>query len=580
MTQISIPSRRTVKAVPSWVYLGAIFVLVLIVIAVGYLTWSRLGASSAGSSSFKTVPARFGPFETRVMVKGELQAVDNIDINCDVEGSNTIIQLVPEGSAVKKGDVLIKLDSSQISQKLEDATIELQRATAEVTAANEMLEIQKSQNAANLEAAEVSLQLAQIDYKKYVEGEYPSLQADARMAVEKASTAVKTKSDDLTQTRSLFSKGFVTATEVKNKELDLAAAQRDLVKANTDQSVLEKYTHEANLASKKSALAQAEQKLERTKRENAANLSQKDSDFQSKKQQLDLIQRRVIHYKEQLTNCTILAPADGMVVYQNNNNQGRDSASVAEGATVREHQTLMRLPDARHMKVVLKINESQINGIKLGLTSSITLNGDNTQLKGTITKISPVPDSTDRWMNPDRKDYPVDMILENTPPGLRPGMSVVVNILVDRKDDVVSVPIASLYSVGQDRYVFTPNGDEATPIKLKQVGRSNEQDIHVIDGLEAGTNVILLEPGQGKILLEKAGIKVADVQPAASGPGGVDGAGMGKRNRDGTGAGGNGSGGGGRRNREGNPSGEATPGSAAPTQQPATNQPAPAAESK
>ncbi len=473
-------------------------------------------SSTSGGNTFKTVSVREGPFESRVVVRGDLQAVDNIDIICEVEGATAITELVPEGTFVTKGETLVVLDSSAIRQKLEDSLIEWQRAKADVTTAEEMLEIQKSQNAANLEAADVALQLAQIDLTKYAEGEYPSLLADAKMAVERAETGLKTKQDDLAQTRSLFSKGFVTATEVKTKELDVAAGVRDLTKAKTDLHVLEKYSHQADLASKKNTLAQAEQKLERTKRENAANLSQKTADLSAKRQQLELIERRVARYREQVDKCTIKAPASGLVVYRNDNN--RDSVQIQEGATVRERQIMMRLPDTSRMKVVLKINESQISALSLGQMAMVKISSIPNPIDGEVTKISPVADSADRWMNPDRKDYPVDVVLAETPKGLRPGMSAEVSILTNREEVALAMPIGALYSAGQDRYAFVTNGNEPPrPVKVK-IGRSNDQDVLITEGLNAGQNVLLLEAGQGKLLLERAGIKVAEAPPAEGDP--------------------------------------------------------------
>jgi HlyD family secretion protein len=310
MTQIAAPVRKSSPALAVWSFRAAAAVVALGVIgAAGYYA-SPLGAASKGGG-FKTVPVKQGPFEVKISVKGELQAVDNIDIICLVEGTNTITDLVPEGASVKKGDVLATIDSSVIRQKLEDSQIELQRATADVTTAKEMLDIQKSQNDANLEAATVGLQLAEIDMTKYTEGEYPSLLAAAKMAVEKAQTALKTKQDDLSQARSLFSKGFVTATDVKTKELDVQSANQDVVKAASDLVVLEKYTHQANMAARRNTLAQAERRLERTKSENAANLSQKNADLTAKQQGLEVIQRRSQRYKEQVAACTIIAPPTG-----------------------------------------------------------------------------------------------------------------------------------------------------------------------------------------------------------------------------------------------------------------------------
>ena len=513
MTQLAASARKSSPALNIWLYrIGAGVVVLAIMAAVAFYA-TPLG-SAAAAQRYKTVPVKSGPFEVRINAKGELQAVDNIDIICRVEGQNTINEIVPEGSSVKKGDVLATIDSSQIRQKLEDSEIELQKGTADVTAAKELLEIQKSQNAANLEAAQVALVLAKIDLTKYVEGEYPSTLTGSQMAVDKAQTGLKTKQDDLSQTRSLFSKGFVTATEVKTKELDVQAAQQDVVKAASDLAVLEKYSHQASLAGYKNTLAQAEQKLERTKRENAANLSQKQADLTAKQQQLGITQRRVQRYREQIEACTIVAPADGLVVYQNGND--RDRTAIAQGAQVRERQTLMRLPDTSRMKVVFKANENQINLLSVGQSAAVSVAASNKFFDGHVSKISPVPDSTNRWMDPDRRDFPVDVTIDNTPDGLKPSTTAEVNILVNRIDDAVQIPIGAVYSAGDDRYAFIPVEGGARPIKLA-IGKVNDTDVQVKDGLSAGQNVVLLEAGMGRSLLEKAGIKVVEEAPPEPG---------------------------------------------------------------
>jgi len=131
-------------------------------------------------------------------------------------------------------------------------------------------------------------------------------------------------------------------------------------------------------------------------------------------------------------------------------------------------------------------------------------------VSGWVSKISPVPDSTGgRWGDPDRKDYPIDITLDWTPAGLRPGMSGRVSVLVDQAASVQSMPIAALYTAGNVRYAFVPDGNIARPVEIK-IGRTNEQDVEIVSGLDTGTAVILLEAGQGKVLLERAGINVDD----------------------------------------------------------------------
>src|SRR5262245_9844381 len=61
--------------------------------------------------------------DVKVSKDGELAAVNNIDVISQVEGSVAIQTLVKEGMTVKKGDLLVKLDSSAIEQKIEDTTM-------------------------------------------------------------------------------------------------------------------------------------------------------------------------------------------------------------------------------------------------------------------------------------------------------------------------------------------------------------------------------------------------------------------------------------------------------------------------
>src|SRR6185437_1335279 len=115
--------------------------------------------SLVGAKFFSVTPT---DMEIKVSKDGELQAVNNIDVQCLVEGGSTIVQIVKEGAFVKKGDVLVVLDSSAIRQKIEDAQLTIQTAESDATAAKEMYDIQESQNAANLDAAKVDVELAKL----------------------------------------------------------------------------------------------------------------------------------------------------------------------------------------------------------------------------------------------------------------------------------------------------------------------------------------------------------------------------------------------------------------------------------
>jgi multidrug efflux pump subunit AcrA (membrane-fusion protein) len=452
--------------------------------------------------------------DVKISKDGELAAVNNIDINCMVEGQSTIQTIVKEGSFAKKGDILVTLDSSQIKQRIEDTTLDVEKAEADVTSSREMREIQVSKNSADTEAANVSLNLAKLDLLEYTEGTYPQDVANAQTTLDMARITLKNKEEDFSQTTALFNKGFVTATQVKEDELAVVEARNAVRKADTALRVLTQFSHAGDLESKKNALAQAEQKLIRTQRENASNLSQRDAELRAKEQTLAAQKRRLEKYQEQLAACTVAAPAEGLVVYGSSQDRWSNT-QIQEGAQVRERQMLIRLPDTTQMKAVVRIQEQQVSKLQIGQRALVRIVGLANPVPATLTKISVLSDSSQRWWNPDLKEYPIELTLDKTPPNLKPGIGVMTEIFITRLDDVVAVPLAAVYSVGNDAYVFTRDGARARPTKVT-LGQVNETHAQIVQGLTAGQDVLLLQVGQGRQLLEDAGIKVQPTtKPAA-----------------------------------------------------------------
>lgn len=498
---------------------GAIALAAVTVGVGGYWLWNHRSAATAipfmGDTVYTVSPTRL---EVVVTQQGELQAVDNIELVSKLEGRATITSIVKEGAYVNQGDVLVELDSSAIRQQIDDLSLEIQRQEAAVANAREMLAIQQSNNAAELEGAQVSLQLAEVDFQKYVEGTFPQELKSATTKLEMARIDLANKQDDLAQAKSLFTRGFVTAADVKKSELAVTQAGNAVQEAETALRVLQDYTHRADMAGKQNAVAQAKSRLERVRRQNESMIIQKTADLNSAEQQLSMRQRRMELLKSQFEACTIRAPDDGMVVYSNNPD---NQAIIQEGAEVRERQPIIRLPDTRQMKVVLKLNESQANRVQPGMRANVSITGIPEELEGTVSKVSIVPQSGNRWTNPDSKEYPAEVLLDVTPPNLKPSTSARTSIMVKLIEDTLAVRHESIYAVGNKMFVFVANGERIEPREVK-VGDASLTHAAVTSGLQAGDRVLVLEAGQGKRLLEEAGIKVAPAtQPSGPRNGGM-----------------------------------------------------------
>src|SRR5690606_25745436 len=65
--------------------------------------------------------ARRAPFLHEVVERGEVESSSNVEIRCEVESRNSagtaILEVVPEGTEVEAGDILVRLDSSALEQE-------------------------------------------------------------------------------------------------------------------------------------------------------------------------------------------------------------------------------------------------------------------------------------------------------------------------------------------------------------------------------------------------------------------------------------------------------------------------------
>ena len=145
-------------------------------------------------------------------------------------------------------------------------------------------------------------------------------------------------------------------------------------------------------------------------------------------------------------------------------------------------------------------------------------------LAGEITKVGVLPDSKNRWMNPDLKVYAVTIAIEGTHDWVKPGMSTKVEIMVKRLDDVVQVPVQAV-SLNEGKQVCFVAGGMKPERREVEIGDFTDEFIEVKRGIKEGERVLLrtpdgVESDNGKETKpadakpEKAAEKPAPAQPA------------------------------------------------------------------
>src|SRR5690606_10316083 len=93
------------------------------------------------------------------------------DIPGDGMNGTLVVWIVPNGSSVKKGDLLVEFDSSLHLERLDRQIVDTERARAEQIQAVAKFENQKTQNETLEAEAELQVKLADLELKMFTDQE-------------------------------------------------------------------------------------------------------------------------------------------------------------------------------------------------------------------------------------------------------------------------------------------------------------------------------------------------------------------------------------------------------------------------
>jgi HlyD family secretion protein len=472
-----------------WLVAGA----VLAAAAAGWSLWrTRTDVSAIAGELTYRVPK--GDLLISFTERGNVKAAKSVPIYSSVEGSSTIVSVVPEGTFAREGDLLVELDSSELTQLHNQQEIAVETAEADAFHAGEALAIQTSLSESVVREAELKAKLADIDLQKYEQGDY-------KQALTKSNADKTIAEEELTRARNqyewtqkLADKGYVTGTELIADRLAVRKAELNLENAKGALEVLEKWTHKKDQEKYQSDLRQAKDALERARRKAKSEIAQAEGAKKAKESTMHLSRRRLGKIADQLEKTKIRAPQDGMVVY--NMESWRRERMIEQGAEVRENQLLMNLPDVSTMAVEVQVHESRIDLVRADLPALVSIDAlPNLNLKGTVTKVGLLPDNVNRWMNPDLKVYATEITIDSSQDTklLKPGMSAKVQLIVDVLRNVLYVPVQSVTTIDREQACYVLDGNRFLPRRV-QGGKYNESFIEIVSGLAEGDVIQLNAP--------------------------------------------------------------------------------------
>ncbi|MBU6385386.1 MAG: HlyD family efflux transporter periplasmic adaptor subunit [Planctomycetes bacterium] len=390
-----------------------------------------------------------GDLSVMVTENGAVESSNNKEIKCMVKGGSTVLWVIETGTMVKPGDELVKLDQSQIEDKILQQKIVFENALA------------------NKITAESDVAVAQTSITEYLEGTFKAEKSNIEKEIFEAEQALRKSELAVQSALRLTAKGVVKDLQLEGEQFAVDSARKDLEMKRTKLESLEKYNKVKSVQELESKLRAAQAKLA------------------SYEASLSLEQARLEREKKQLENCVIRAETEGMVIFPSMA-AWKDTPDITEGAVVREQQTLLMIPDFTQMQVKVGIHESKVDRLKVGMKAKVQL--QELVLEGEVSEIAEVTRPAGWWTGNLVKYDTIIKLPQH--PGLKPGMSAVVDIVLAEHKDVLTVPVAAIIegSSGLFCWIQTPEGVRK---RLVKVGDTNDQFSIILDGLSESDEVVL-----------------------------------------------------------------------------------------
>lgn len=470
-----------------------------------------IGRAAAGGGARVHYTVKRGDLAITVTERGNLESQENIEIHCEVDDvrndgidGTPILWIVPNGASVNKGDLLIEFNEASHREQLDAQVLSTERARASYLQAVARYENRKTQNVTIKSNAELAVKLARLELEMFQDEEKGTHQLevddierrihDLQNDILAAKGSLKLKLNDKRGIEALFKMGYAGKSELDRARLEFLQAESQyaarLNGLTTLRASLERkqsYEYDMRLLRLEGNLATAERNLEQVELDNEATMAQVTAAKNAAERALKKEEERMERYEENIAKCKVYAPQDGMVAYAVESNRRRE---IAAGVAAHARQHLLSLPNLERMQVKTAVHESVLKYVQPGLPATITIDAfPDLKYRGSVESVAVLPDPTG-WMNSDTKVYETIVRIDEDVHRLKPGMTAVVEILVDRLEDVLSVPVQAVVQQGLQTWCYVA-GDHGVERRLVELGQTNNMYVEVREGLTAGERIVL-----------------------------------------------------------------------------------------
>lgn len=473
----------------SW--LRACFCAIPVIAAAVILTGASERSSSVVEVGLRAVQ-RFD-FVDSIERKGVVEPMSSTEVRSGCYWSTNILSIVPEGTWVKKGDVVCVLDSSDVEEYARVRGLTLLKYRSRLDAALRDQALLESDNERRLSAAENKYENASYQLNEYSSGTFPQEVEELEQKLTVMAQSSESVVDETRHIEKLWSMGMVSRQQMDRQASELFESRESYRTQEAKLNLLTEFTHPRTEVNLGHTATQALRDVNRTQLRNSLAETRSRISILSYQRTIRIYERYMKRAQDSIAACTLKAPCDGQLVYGNSwYLMSRGITHITEGARVRRQQKVFEIPDLDRLKVSVPLDEALVYQVSHGMPVTVSLAGyEDEKIAGKIVSIPRYPRSRGKY-SPGVKDYWLEVELlptESQRELINVKADVVVQIVIKDIPDSLQIPRLAVTGIAGENWVYVFDGKELVPRKV-QLGAANEEMVCVVDGLFEGEPLV------------------------------------------------------------------------------------------
>lgn len=251
---------------------------------------------------------------------------------------------------------------------------------------------------------------------------------------------------------------------------DVQTARLELQRARSELRQLQVGPSSAALASARAAVESARQRLAQARTTFGVDLA---------RQGVSAARARLSNMRAGEGLLTVRAPLGGVV----------SAVQAAPGATVDATMPITTIASPGRLLVTVDLSEFDVAQVEVGQRANVSVDAlGGESFPGTVIYVAPAGADTGGVVT-----FPIQIALDDAE-DVKPGMTVSATIVVAKAKDVVLVPLEAVAYDEEDNASVTVIGEDGTEtVREVEVGLENLENAEIIDGVEEGEEVVLVE---------------------------------------------------------------------------------------